>query len=111
MAFGLHLLFSRRRAVWWTLATCLALTAGLGWELHREAVELDRQRLARRVVEMQSQLDARLEKSEMLLSNLRDYLTWSGESSEKSFQRWCYANGHTINCRWLMCWSAASINV
>ena len=101
MAFGLHHLFRRRQAAWWTLVAGLVLTAVLGWELHREAVALDRQRMARRVAEIQSQLDTRLEKSEMLLHNLRDYLTWSGDTSEKGFQRWCYANGHTINCRWL----------
>lgn len=101
MTFGVHQPFRRRQAAWWVFIGGMVLTAVLGWELHREAVELDRQRLARRATEIQSQLDARLEKSEMLLHNLRDYLMWSGESSEKSFQRWCYNNGHTINCRWL----------
>ncbi len=101
MPFDVSQLVSRRRAAWWTLALGLVLTAGLGWKLNREALELDRQRLARRVVEIQSQLDSRLEKSEMLLHNLRDYLTWNGARDEKDFQRWCYANGHTINCRWL----------
>ena len=102
MPFGLRQLFGHHHAAWWTLAGGLVVTAALAWELHREAVEMDRQRLAMRVAEIQAQLDARLEKSEMLLHNLRDYLRLSGESREKVFQRWCYENGLTINCPWLL---------
>lgn len=101
MAFGLHHLFRRRQAAWWTLVSGLVLTAVLGWELHREAVALDRQRLAMRVAETTAQLDARLEKSEMLLQNLRDYLMLSGETRNAVFARWCYDNGLSINCRWI----------
>lgn len=102
MAFGLHHLFRRRQAARWTLVAGLALTAVLGWELHREAVAMDRQRLAVRVAEIQSQLDARLEKSEMLLQHLRDYLMLSGENRNPVFARWCYENGLTINCPWIL---------
>jgi signal transduction histidine kinase len=102
MPFGLPQLFRRRHAARWTLLGGLIATAVLGWELHREAVELDRQRLAMRVTEIQAQLDARLEKSEMLLHNLRDYLRLSGETREPVFQRWCYENGLTINCPWIL---------
>jgi signal transduction histidine kinase len=101
MAFGLSRLFHRRLAAWWTLVTGLAITAALGWEMHREAVEMDRQRLAMRAAEVQSQLDARLEKTEMLLHNLRDYLMWSGENRNRVFARWCYENGLSINTPWL----------
>jgi signal transduction histidine kinase len=94
-------LFNRRHAAWWTLAAGLMVTAVLGWQLHRDAVSLDRQRLALRVSEIQGQLDARLEKSEMLLHNLRDYLLFSGESHNAVFERWCYENGLSINCPWL----------
>lgn len=102
MPLGLHRVFRRRQAPWWTLVVGLAVTAALGWHLHREAVALDRLRLARRVVEIQSQLDARLEKSEMLLQHLRDYLMLSGESRNPVFARWCYENGLTINCPWIL---------
>ena len=102
MAIGLSRLFRRRQAAWWTLGAGLAVTAVLGWELHREAVALDRQRLALRVTEIQSQLDARLEKSEMLLQHLRDYLMLSGESRNPVFARWCYESGLTINCPWIL---------
>lgn len=101
MVRGFHRFLRGRQAAWWTLAVGLAVTAGLGWELHREAVDMDRQRLALRAAELQGQLDARLEKSEMLLHNLRDYLLLSGENRETVFQRWCYENGLTINCRWI----------
>jgi len=101
MAFGLSRLFHRRLAAWWTLVAGLAVTAALGWEMHREAVEMDRRRLAMRAAEVQSQLDARLEKSEMLLHNLRDYLMLSGENRNQVFARWCYENGLSINCPWL----------
>jgi len=101
MAFGLQRVLHQRQAAWLTLVVGLLLTAGLGWQMHREAVEMDRQRLAVRVAEVTAQLDARLEKSEMLLHNLRDYLTFSGENREQVFARWCYENGLSINCPWL----------
>ena len=102
MAFGVNRFFRRRYApAWLTLVLGLAATAALGWQLHREAVALDRQRLALRVAEVMAQLDARLEKSEMLLQQLRDYLMLSGESRNSVFARWCYENGLTINCRWI----------
>jgi signal transduction histidine kinase len=101
MAFGLHRLFGRRQAAWWTLVAGLGLTAALGWEMHREAVALDRQRMEMRVAEITAQLDARIEKSEMMLHNLRDYLMLSGEERNEVFNRWCYENGLTINCKWI----------
>ena len=101
MVPGLHRLFRRPQAAWWTLAVGLAATGALGWELHREAVALDRQRMALRVAEIRSQLDARIEKSEMLLQHLRDYLMLSGENRNQVFARWCYENGLTVNSPWL----------
>lgn len=101
MGLDLHHFF-RHRAAWCTLGMGLAATAAVGWQMHREAVAMDRQRLAMRAAEIQSQLDARIEKSEMLLENLRDYLTHSGEQREPVFQRWCYVNGLTLNCPWLL---------
>lgn len=95
-------LLQRRHAAWWTLAAGLAVTAAVGWEMHREAVEMDRQRLLMRASEIQSQLDSRLEKSEMLLQHLRDYLMLSGENRNAVFARWCYQNGLTINCPWIL---------
>jgi signal transduction histidine kinase len=101
MAFAVHRLVRGRHAAWLTLVAGLAATGILGWHLHREAVEMDRQRLAMRVAEITGQLDARLEKSEMLLHNLRDYLLFSGENRNPVFVRWCYENGLSINCPWL----------
>jgi len=101
MAFGLHHLLRHPQAAWLTLLAGLAVTGALGWELHREAVKMDRQRLAMRVAEITGQLNARLEKSEMLLHQLRDYLMLSGESRNAVFARWCYENGLSINCPWL----------
>jgi signal transduction histidine kinase len=94
-------LFQRRYAAWWTVVAGLMVTAGLTWTLQYEAWELDQQRMIRRALEIRNQLDARLEKSEMLLNNLRDYLRLSGESQDSTLNRWCYDNGLTINCPWL----------
>lgn len=102
MVLGVNQFFRRRYApAWLTLLVGLAATAALGWQLHREAVALDRQRLALRVAEVTAQLDARLEKSEMLLLQLRDYLMLSGENRPQVFARWCYENGLSINCHWI----------
>jgi len=56
----------------------------------------------RRADEIQSHLDAQLEKSEMLLGNLRDFLMLSGENRSSILDRWCYDNGLTINCPWVL---------
>lgn len=78
------------------------MTGVLGWVLEREAKTLDRQRLALRVAEVTAQLDDRLEKTEMLVQHLRDYLMLSGENRNPVFARWCYENGLTINCPWVL---------
>lgn len=101
MAFRLDRFIGARQAAWWTLAAGLAVTGVVGWVMHREAVQMDRQRLAVRMAEVTAQLDARLEKSEMLLHNLRDYLVFSGEDRPMVFEKWCYENGLSINCPWL----------
>jgi signal transduction histidine kinase len=98
---ALHRLFRHRQAAWWTLLAGLTLTATVGWEMHREAVEMDRQRLNLRVAQVISQLDSRLEKSEMLLLQLQDYLMLSGENRERVFKTWCYSHGFSINTPWL----------
>lgn len=95
-------LFQRRHAAGWTLLGGLLATAALTWTLHIEAVDLDRQRFLRRADEIQSHLDTQLEKSEMLLHNLRDFLMLSGENRSSILDRWCYNNGLTINCPWLL---------
>ena len=92
----------RRYAAWWTLLAGLTMTGVLGWVLEREAKTLDRQRLAVRVAEVTAQLDDRLEKTEMLVQHLRDYLMLSGENRNPLFARWCYENGLTINCPWVL---------
>ncbi len=94
-------LFRRRQTAWWTLVIGLAITVSLGWELHRQAVALDRSRMEMRVAEITAHLDTRLEKSEMLLHNLRDYLMLTPERRDEIFDRWCYENGLTINCPWI----------
>ena len=38
----------------------------------------------------------------MLLHNLRDYLKFSGENRSQVFARWCYENGLSINCPWIL---------
>ena len=94
--------FRRRHAAWWTLLAGLTVTAVLGWVLEQEAETLDRQRLALWVAEVTAQLDARLEKSEMLVQHLRDYLMLSGENQNPVFAQWCYENALTINCPWVL---------
>lgn len=102
MAFAVHRLIRGRQVAWLTLVGGLIVTATLGRHLHREAVEMDRKRLIQRAAEIKTVLDARLERSEMLLQHLRDYLMLSGESRNPVFARWCYENGLTINCPWIL---------
>ncbi|GEM_PF-2101209 len=101
MVIGDNRFFRTRNAVLLTLVSGLAVTGALGWQLHREAVAMDRQRLALRTAEIQSQLDTRLEKSEMLLQHLRDYLMFSRDYREPVFARWCKERGLLVNCPWI----------
>jgi signal transduction histidine kinase len=94
-------LFQRRHAAWWTFVAGLMVTAALTGVLLYEARQLDEQRMLRRASEIQNQLDAQLEKSEMLLNNLRDYLSLSGGNRGVLFNRWCHDNGLAFNSRWL----------
>lgn len=93
--------FRRRHAALWTLLAGFAATAGLTWTLHLEALELDRARMIRRAGEIQNQLDAQLEKSELVLNNLRDFLGSNGEPRGRVLDLWCRDHGLTFNCRWM----------
>ncbi len=79
----------------------LAISGGLGWELHREAREIDGKRLAIRIEEVVAQLDGRIEKTEQLLGHAQDYLMFSGESRERVFNEWCSRRGLLFNFTWL----------
>ena len=84
-----------------TLAVGLILTAVIGWELHREAEELDRKRFALRMEEFTDQLDGRIEKTEQLLQQLQDYLMLTGESRREVFEEWMLRRGLSYNFPWV----------
>ena len=84
-----------------TLAVGLSLTAAIGWELQREAKALDRKRFALRVEEVMDQLDGRLEKTELLLWQLQDYLMLTGESRRLVFNEWLGRRGLDFNFPWV----------
>lgn len=84
-----------------TLAVGLILTAAIGWELHREAEVLDRKRFALRVEEVTDQLDGRIEKTELLLWQLQDYLMLTGESRRRVFDEWLGRRGLDFNFPWV----------
>ena len=84
-----------------TLAVGLILTASIGWELQREAVALDRKRLALRIEEVTDQLDGRTEKTELLLRQLQDYLMLTGESRRQVFEEWTLLRGLSYNFPWV----------
>ena len=86
---------------WLTFVLGLAVSVGLGWQMHREAVKLDRQRLALRVRETMDQLDGGLERTELLLRQLQDYLLLSGDNRQKVFEDWCDKHGLAFNYPWL----------
>ena len=88
--------------VWLTLVAGLALSGALGWELHREAVALDRQRLALRVKEIMDQLDTRVEKTELLLRQLQDFLQAGREITPTAFRDWIVRHDPPVNFPWLM---------
>lgn len=84
-----------------TLAAGLFLTAVIGWELYREAEELDRKRFALRMEEVTDQLDGRIEKTEQLMRQLQDYLMWTGESRARVVDEWILRRGLNFNFPWI----------
>ena len=92
------------RRHWPTAVVFLAgaiLTAGLGWELHREALETDRKRLAIRIEEVIDQLDGRVEKTEQLLQHLQDFLPLTGSDNARLFREWTRRRGLAYNFPWV----------
>lgn len=84
-----------------TLMAGLLLTAAMGWELNREAKELDRKRMVLRIEEVTDQLDGRIEKTELMLRQLQDYFMLTGESRKSVFGEWLGRRGLDFNFPWI----------
>lgn len=83
------------------LAVGLALTSGIGWQLHQKAREIDQKRLVIRIEEVMDQLDARVEKTEQLLQQLDDFLALRGTAGRLDFREWTDRRKLGDNYWWL----------
>jgi len=84
-----------------TLAAGLAVSGGLGWKLHRDAVELDKKRMAIRIKTTFDELDGRLEKTELMLRQLQDYFNAADDISSVLLREWISKHNLPINFPWL----------
>lgn len=74
MAFGVNRFFRRRYGpAWLTLGLGLAASAGLSWQLHREAVALDQQRFKLEAYHIAALLESTMERYEERVGRLADH--------------------------------------
>ena len=98
--------FKSRARLFWPVGLVLVVGLGisgvLGWKLHSDAVELDRARLGLRIKQIMDQMDARLEKTELLLRQLQDFLHANDGVTPAQFRAWCGKHDPPVNFPWLM---------
>lgn len=79
----------------------LLLTGSVGWELHREALVIDRKRFELRMEEVMDQLDGRVEKTQQMLEQLQDTLAFGSGPKDLLFREWQRSRGLSYNFPWL----------
>lgn len=102
MAIGINSYFHRR---YWpaglTLVLGLAISGGLGWRLHRQAVELDRLRLERIADVVLDRLHTRLQATDLILRQAQDHFGSQEEITESKFREWCRKYGWSVTAPWI----------
>lgn len=101
MAIGTNSYFHRR---YWpayvTLVVGLALSGGLGSRLYRQAVKVDIVRLQRVTNQVIEALDARVEKTELIMRQAQDYLSPQQSLTDAVFQDWVWKHDLFVNVPW-----------
>ena len=87
--------------VWVTLVLGLAVSAGLGQRLHRQAVELDRQRLQRIAESVRDRLQTKLQTTDLIQRHAQDYFGSQETITEGMFREWCKKYGWSITAPWI----------
>ena len=83
------------------LATGLAISAGLGWRLDRQAVELDRLRLQRIAEQVRDRLHSKLQTTDLIMRHAQDYFGSQESFSHGMFREWCRKYGWSITAPWM----------
>src|SRR5689334_13972788 len=79
----------------------LAVSAGLGWRLYRQAVEVDRARLGRIGKTVREALLLRMQTTDLYLRDGEDYFGSQERITWPMFREWCMKYGWSINTPWL----------
>src|SRR5437879_4976532 len=78
----------------------LGVSVVLGARFHRQAVEVDRARFQRITNEVVEALDARVEKTELVMRQAQDYLSQQQTLSEAAFQDWVWKHDFYDDLPW-----------
>ncbi|MBE0542382.1 MAG: histidine kinase dimerization/phosphoacceptor domain-containing protein [Verrucomicrobia bacterium] len=102
MPIGSHRLFRRRYwPAWATLVLGLTASAGLGWKLHRQAVELDQSRLQRIANVVLDRLHTKVQTTDLILRQAQDYFGSQGIITDGMFREWCRKYGWSATAPWM----------
>jgi len=102
MAYGFNSVLRRRYLpAWITLVVGLAASGGLGWRLHRQAVELDRLRLERMAEVVRERLQTKLQTTDLIMRHAQDYFGSQEIITAGMFREWCRKYGWSITAPWM----------
>src|SRR5437016_1874799 len=86
---------------WLTLVVGLAASAGMGWRLYRQSVELDRLRLQRIAEVVLDRLQTKLQTTDLILRQAQDYFGSQENITDGMFREWCRKYGWSITAPWM----------
>jgi len=84
-----------------TLLLGMAVSVALGWRLHRQAVELDRQRLQRIAESVRDRLQTKLQTTDLIQRHAQDYFGSQEIITEGMFREWCKKYGWSVTAPWI----------
>jgi len=92
----------RIRRYWPAYVTLVVgLAVGMGWRLHRQAVELDRLRLLRIAEVVRDRLQTKVQITDLILRQAQDYFGSQENITDGVFREWCRKYGWSVTAPWM----------